>query len=138
MDDINSLIETVTNQFEGLVSKILETKIVIPSYRELTTKEKLFSSYGKIIEEFDQVTQKSIMIQKAVLDIERLKEVVDKSPLYTIVEKTRVTKAVISGKDKLKNYLNIVNTYKDNLANVLRFYGSVQYMLGSPRFEGYN
>ena len=132
------IVNQLTADINEVVNTIINNKITIPKFKDIKSKDQLYSSYGKIVEDHDYVTRKLILISKASLDLDTFKEELDQGAYLTIAAKAKTFKIIKEGKEKLKEFTGILTIYKDNLTAVLRFYGSAQYILGSTRFEEYS
>lgn len=106
----------------------------LPSYQVISTRKGLYESYSNIVGiSNDIATYLTLVVQHSMIRTS-YKALVSKGGYGSSV--TTLFNAHISEvSEKVSIIDNLLNVYKVAVENQLRFYQSVQYILGSPRLS---
>lgn len=138
---VNKIVRSIselTKELDKEISQITINPIEIPDYDEITkTKKTLYNSYSDIIVINDRVTRLIVKAKKTSLSIKEVISCIVATDDYPISVANSQKKKLQNMDNTVNEYIRILTCYRDDLDAVLRFYGSVQYIVSSPRLNGY-
>ena len=136
--DIEQKVEALIKSVSSKVDDISKRAVEIPKFSEIKSKEVLYESYGKVVQEYDELTRLAVRVSSLRVNLNEFKALVDADLALTPSMKVMYAKPLLKGRERLLEYYDILMLYKNNLDKALYFYNSAQYILGSSRFEEFN
>jgi len=134
---VQKRIDNYLNQLGPELDNFQNEDIYIPDWEDLNKKKELVVSYRKVVQEADKINKHLSKIGVLIVALKEVKEKISESSSgYSISKAKSLRKDLDKRISKMYKYQDVLSNHKDSYENALRFYNSVQYILGSPKFYG--
>lgn len=138
-EDINNIeerVERLVDEVEDEMDEFIKKDIVTPDWQEIQKKKVLYKGYRKVTRLNNELNQLLVKVEDVLIALRDLKTSLStgKNMPPSLYKKTKRNLEKNIG--RLKQYKEALQREKDSYDKTIRFFSSIQYILGSPRLSG--
>ena len=139
LNQVSSKMRDIVQRIGNLQKELAEWEHEIPEYSELRNKEVLITSYSDVTQHQLEITKLLAEISTVVILIKDLEIRLKKGDFQDLTPalKAQYQGQITSSLKMLSEHKSDLMQVKGGVEDVLRFYNSVQYVLGSPRMNAF-
>ena len=124
---ITALLEAISEDLEGINE--------VPSYEDMRKRKTLYDKYGRSAELSTRVSERLALAYKARSQLKQARKNIHQDPDLPGTLSSRYRAQIEHQENILQDLINGLLQKKEGIDSMVRFYSSVQYILGSPRLD---